>query len=234
MATSNKVDVLQQLRDGITELTNSDAWQRYLDVQGRFHNYSWGNSLLIARQCPDATRVAGYRKWQALGRQVRKGERAIMILAPLVYKTKEENDTATETAVVRGFRSVAVFDVAQTDGEPLPEIAKRLQGSDPVFAFRRLERVAGELNYHVAIEPMNGAKNGECRFVSRVIAIRSGIAPAQMVKTMAHELGHVVLHNPEEQRKRSVDRPTAELEAESVAYVVCRELGIDSGSYSFG
>lgn len=79
---------------------------------------------------------------------------------------------------------------------------------------------------------MNGTKNGECRFGSRTIAIRSGIAPAQMVKTLAHELRHVVLHTPEEQRKRPVDRPTAELEAESVAYVVCRELGIDSGSYS--
>jgi excisionase family DNA binding protein len=190
----------------------------------------------FAQQRPEATKVAGYRTWQQLGRQVRKGERAIMILAPIVYKQQTEDgaDPSTESRVVRGFRSVPVFDLAQTDGDALPEIATRLQGSDPVYALRGLEVVAGELDYHVSIQPMTGTKNGECKFDKRVIEIRSGIAPAQMVKTLAHELGHVVLHNPQEQAKRSLTRPIAELEAESVAYVICREFGIDSGSYSFG
>jgi antirestriction protein ArdC len=236
MAPTTRDDVLRQLRDGITSLTESDNWMRYLDVQSRFHHYSWGNSLLIAQQYPEASKVAGYRTWQQLGRQVRKGEKAIMILAPVVYnaKPKDGEEPSTEGRVVRGFRSVPVFDYGQTDGEDLPEIATRLEGTDPVHAFRRLQVVAGELGYTVSFEEMGGKKNGECRFDTRTIAIRTGIAPAQTVKTLAHELGHAILHNPEEQAKRPFDRSIAELEAESVAYVISRDLGIDSGKYSFG
>lgn len=192
MAASNKVDVLQQLRDGITQLTNSATWLRYLDVQRRFHNYSWGNCLLISMQRPDATRVAGYHQWQKLGRQVNVGERAIKILAPVVYKKPVEEASATdpeEIRVLRAFRPVSVFDVSQTSGEPLPQIATRLLGDQPVNALRNLEMVAGELDFRVILASLPGARNGECNFSEGVIRIRNDLEPAHMVKTLAHEIG---------------------------------------------
>jgi hypothetical protein len=235
MANTNS-DVLQRLRDGITSLTTSDNWTQYLDVQRRFHQYSWGNCVLIAMQRPDSTRVAGYRSWQQLERQVRRGEKAIMIIAPIAHKKEIENPTeeSTETRTVRGFRAVPVFDVSQTDGKPLPEVARRLTGGDPSFAFRRLQVVAGDLGYGILVEQFEGTANGDCNFEDHRIRVREGLEPAQQVKTLAHEIGHALLHNPERQAQRPIGRQLAELEAESVAYVTCQELGIDSGEYSFG
>jgi predicted DNA-binding transcriptional regulator AlpA len=241
MATSNKKgDVLQQLREGITKLTSSDAWFRYLDVQRRFHTYSWGNCLLITIQRPDATRIAGYRKWQTLGRQVRKGERAISILAPMVYRPdtdREESRTADESSdlkVVRAFRTASVFDIAQTDGEALPEITTRLLGDEPIHALLRMRTLAGELGYKVESADLPGARNGECDFEHYTIRVRNDLEPAHVVKTLAHEIAHVVLHHPNQMPANGMSRDTVELEAESVAYIVCHELGVDSSQYSVG
>jgi len=243
MATSNKKgDVLQQLREGITKLTSSDAWFRYLDVQRRFHTYSWGNCLLIAIQRPDATRIAGYRKWQTLGRQVRKGERAITILAPMVYRPNPDHDgedtrtadEASDLKVVRAFRTASVFDIAQTDGEPLPEITTRLLGNEPIHALLRMRTLAGELGYRVENAELPGARNGECDFEHYMIRVRNDLEPAHMVKTLAHEIAHVLLHHPNQVPANGMSRDTAELEAESVAYIVCHELGVDSTQYSVG
>lgn len=236
MAASTKVDVLQQLREGITALTSSDAWLRYLDVQRRFHQYSWGNCLLIAIQRPDATRVAGYHAWQKLNRQVNVGEKGIRILAPVTYKksTIEKPDTnpddSPEVRVLRAFRSVSVFDISQTSGQPLPEITSRLLGKEPVYAFRRLSVVAGELGFHIEFTQLPGERNGECDFGTCTIRIRTDLDAAQVVKPLAHEFGHAILHFPSEGMPKQV----VELEAESVAYVVCHELGIDSSQYSLG
>jgi excisionase family DNA binding protein len=234
MATSTRDDVLQQLRDGVTALTESDNWRRFLDVQARFHHYSWGNTLLIAQQRPEATKVAGYRTWQTLGRQVRKGEKAIMILAPLVHKVQGDGQDGTEERVVRGFKSVPVFDLGQTDGNDLPQLAHRLQGNGAADALQHLRTVTADLGYRIDVTEFPGEKNGECNFHERVIRLRTGIAPAQMVKTLGHELAHAILHNPDEQQDRQLSRELAELEAESVAYVICRDFNIDSGEYSFG
>lgn len=240
MATTSKVDVLQQLREGITELTNSDRWLSYLDVQRRFYHYSWGNCLLITLQRPDATRIAGYRKWQELGRHVRKGERAITILAPVVCRQsaqdetpRESTDPSSDPKVVRAFRTASVFDVAQTDGEPLPEIATRLLGAVPVQAFLQMKTIAGELGYSVDVTDIPGARNGDCNFVDRLIRLRNDLEPAHLTKTLAHEIAHALLHDPD-QRSADFSRETAELEAESVAYMVCNGLGIDSSAYSVG
>jgi len=240
MATNNKADVLQQLRDGITALTDSAAWQRYLDVQRRFHQYSWGNCLLIAIQRPDATRVAGYHAWQKLNRQVNVGEKGIRILAPVTYKksTTEGPDTnpddSPEVRVLRSFRSVAVFDISQTSGEPLPEITTRLLGDDSAYAHRRLMTVAGELGYRVEFTELPGERNGECDFRTSTIRVRAGLDAAHVCKTLAHELGHAILHYPSEMPVGGLPQQIVELEAESVAYVVCNELGIDSSQYSLG
>ncbi len=131
MAIAQKTDILDQLRAGIEQLTSSEQWTRWLDVQRRFHHYSCGNCLLISQQRPDASQVAGNRRWQQLGRQVRKGEKGIAILAPVgnrLRRTVEDEDGVESEDVlraVRAFRTAFVFDIAQTDGEPLPEIVTR-------------------------------------------------------------------------------------------------------------
>ncbi len=239
MTTNHKDDILEQLRQGVTKLTESQEWIRWLDVQRRFHRYSWGNCLLISIQRPDATQVAGYRRWQDLGRQVRKGERGIFILAPVVNRTKvvvedhEGGEESTDAHSVRAFRAACVFDVAQTDGDELPEVAARLNGDDPHQAFGQLVDIATGIGYRVELTSLPGQRNGDCNFLEQRLRVREGLTPAQMVKTLAHELAHALLHNPMHDHL-VVDRDIAELEAESVAYVVCSGLDIDSGSYSFG
>ena len=225
-------EILDRLAEGIGELTTSDAWRRWLDVQRRFYRYSFSNTLLISLQCPDATRVAGFHAWRSMGRAVRRGERGIAILAPCVYR-RAKDDAADggpeDDRVLRGFKVAYVFDVAQTDGEDLPEVARRLDGSDGYGAFDRLRAVAALLGYTVELDDL-GTTNGDCNFALRRIRVHACVAGDQAVKTLIHELAHAILHDDGAPRERAL----AELEAESVAYVVCSEFGIDSGSYSFG
>jgi len=239
MAIAQRTDILDQLRAGVEELTSSEAWEHWLRVQRRFTTYSWGNCLLIALQRPDATHVAGYRAWQQLGRQVRKGEKGIAILAPVVNRLRRtgEDEAGAETEdvlrVVRAFRTAFVFDIAQTDGEPLPEIAERLLGDDPADAFVKLQAVAGSLGFTVEVTPLGDSLNGDCNHATRSIRINADVTPMQGVKTLAHEVAHALLHAPEH-AQAGMPRALKELEAESVAYVVCSELDIDSSAYSFG
>ncbi len=210
------------------ELLTSEGWQRYAEVRASFHRYSANNCMLIAMQRPDASRVAGFRKWQELGRQVRKGERSIRILAPHTAKRTSAETGEEETHTY--FRAVPVFDVGQTDGEPLPEQpCHRLTGDDPHGAFQRLQSVAMNLGFSVVItDDLPVGVNGDCSHMNKCIRVRRSNAPAQQAKTLAHELAHAILH------ERYDDRALAECEAESVAYVVTADLGLDSSQYSFG
>lgn len=257
MTGTRRDDVLTQLTDGIAELTTSQAWARWLSVQARFPAYSFGNCLLIAAQRSDATRVAGYRAWASLGRQVRRGEKALWILAPITRRPTaddaggdsggdsdsdgradvgggtesgtDRHDAARRAGrVLSGFRPVPVFDVAQTEGEPSPEVAARLSGDDPGGVYGRLVEVAAALGYTVEDAELSGGCNGDCAFGPRRIRVEARNGGAQRVKTLAHELGHALLH------ESVTDRALAECEAESVAFVVCRAVGVDSGGYSFG
>ena len=221
---------LQRLRDGVETLKQSDEWIRWLDVQSRFHHYSWGNCVLIAMQRPDATRVAGFHKWLEMGRCVRKGERGIQILAPMVGKRSKDADPDAPK-VCFGFRAVYVFDISQTDGDDLPEITHRLEGDDPDGLFEQLTSLANDRGLSVTLSNDLGTANGLYTFLSKTISIREDLSPAQMVKTLVHEIAHALLHD--EQAAIS-DRRGCELEAESVAYVVTSALGIDSSDYSFG
>ncbi len=218
---------INQLAEGIARLTTSGEWRRYLEFQSRFHRYSFNNVLLIAAQCPGATQVAGFRAWRGLGRFVRAGEKAIWILAPIVYRPQGLVEDESER-VVRGFKFVPVFDVAQTDGAELPSVCNQLVGDDPDGHFARLVEVAGSLGFAVEDHVLAGSINGDCSHDDRRIRIETRNAPAQRLKTLAHELAHALLH------EGFADRALAELEAESTAYVVCRALGVDSGDYSFG
>jgi antirestriction protein ArdC len=220
-------DLIDKLTDGIRGLTSSQEWQRYLEVQSRFHSYSFSNVLLIAAQSPTATRIAGFHTWRNLGRTVRRGEKAIWILAPMIYK-KDQEHAEDSRAEIRGFKFVPVFDVSQTEGDELPSICHRLSGDDAHRHFDDLVAVARSLEFTVEEVQLEGAMNGRCSHVVRRIQIECRNAPTQNVKTLAHELAHAILHESVESRS------LAELEAESTAFVVCHKLGVDSARYSFG
>lgn len=226
-AKNNHPELIEQLTEGISNLTSSEEWQRYLDFQSRFHRYSFGNVLLIAAQCHEATRVAGFNAWRKFNRFVRKGEKAIWILAPMVYKNADAEDGENER-VIRGFKFVPVFDVAQTDGEELPTVCERLDGDDPDGHYTTLVNVANSLGFDVENHEFDGSTNGDCCHPEHRIRVESRNTPAQRVKTLAHEIAHALLH------EKFDSRPLAELEAESTAYVACQALGIDSSDYSFG
>ena len=227
MAKNNHPELVAQLTAGISTLTSSEEWQRHLDFQSRFHHYSFGNVLLIAAQCHEATRVAGFNAWRKLNRFVRKGEKAIWVLAPMVYKNADAEDGENDR-VIRGFKFVPVFDIAQTDGEELPSICNRLEGDDPKGRYAQLVTVAQSIGFTVEVHEFNGSANGDCCHAEHRIRVETTNTPAQRVKTLAHELAHALLHESYD------NRALAELEAESTAYVVCQTLGIDSGDYSFG
>ncbi len=228
MTTKNtRSDLLTQLKDGIARLTSSEAWCDYLAFQSRFHHYSYGNALLIAAQCPAATHVAGFTTWRKLQRSVRKGEKAIWILAPMVGK-RSANDDPDADQFVRGFKYVAVFDIGQTVGEVPPAVCTKLSGDDPSRFYVRFVEVARCFGFGVADYAFGDTTNGDCNVSEHHIRVEARNSPAQRIKTLVHELAHALLH------ERVTDRPLAELEAESTAYIVCRAMGMDTGDYSFG
>lgn len=231
-------EAMERLDRGVREVFESGRWERYLEVMSRFHQYSANNSLLIAMQMPDATAVASYTDWKRkFGRQVRKGEHGIRILAPVRYHRKVEDEDGDEAVVERlaGFRLASTFDVSQTEGEPLPQIAELLDGS-----VERYEQVMGAIEVAspvpVGFEKMHAGVNGFFSRAERRIAIRPGMSQAQTVKTAIHELAHSRMHDfdgvtPPEGLP---DRGTREVQAESVAFVVASHYGLDTGGYSFG
>jgi len=225
MAKNYRPELVAQLTAGINTLTSSKEWQRYLEFQSRFHRYSFGNVLLIAAQCHQATRVAGFNTWRKLNRFVRKGEKAIWVLAPMVYRSAEDDGN---DGVIRGLKFVPVFDISQTAGAEFPSVCNRLEGGDPEGLYARLEAIAQSHGFTVEDHEFNGGANGDCCHADHRIRVETTNTPAQRVKTLAHELAHGLLHESYD------DRALAELEAESTAYVVCHVLGLDSGDYSFG
>lgn len=231
-------EAMERLDRGVREVFESGRWERYLEVMSRFHQYSANNSLLIAMQMPNATAVASYTDWKRkFGRQVRKGEHGIRILAPVRYRRKVEDDDGDEAVVERlaGFRLASTFDVSQTEGEPLPQIAELLDGSVERYGqvMRAIEKAAP---VPVGFEEMPEGVNGFFSRAERRIAIRPGMNQAQTVKTAIHELAHSRMHDfdvatpPED----LPDRSTREVQAESVAFVVASHYGLDTGGYSFG
>ena len=188
-AKNNHTELIDQLTEGIANLTSSENWQHYLDFQSRFHRYSFGNVLLIAAQCHEATRVAGFNAWRKMNRFVRKGEKAIWILAPMVYKNADAEDGENDR-VIRGFKFVGVFDVAQTDGEELPSICNRIDGDDPAGLYAQLVTVAESIGFSVEDHEFGGSTNGDCTYDLHRIRVEAHNTPAQRVKTLAHEITH--------------------------------------------
>jgi antirestriction protein ArdC len=224
----------EKLQQAVAEIVSGDDWKRMLKIASKFHRYSFNNHLMIFLQRPDATVVAGFTRWKSLGRFVRKGEKGIAIFAPCRYKTKVETDAGEEQTVqqIRGFRVVHVFDISQTEGDELPDLdavrPKLLDADAPEGIWDALVAQADAAGFAV-VRNRRGSENGYCDFSSKQIAVRPDVAPAQAVKTLVHELGHALLHSDELPRSKEV----AEVEVESVAYIVCDAMGLDSGDYSF-
>ena len=216
-------DSLDTLARAVDDVRASAAFKAYLDVQARFHRYSWHNSMLIAMQRPDATRVAGYKTWQSLKRQVCKGERGIMIFAPCPWKREVERDSGeSETEAGIYFRAVHVFDVAQTDGPDLPDVDVPTVDTAADDLLSDLHRVAEQRGISVNFAKLSGGLFGVSQ--GGKIDVDDTHATGQQAKTLAHELAHEALHKTD---RTGLTRSVAELEAESVAYVVCRHVGLD-------
>jgi antirestriction protein ArdC len=224
---------LEMIEKGIEEILKSGKWAEYLKFQSAFHNYSFGNTMLIMVQCPTASRVAGYNTWKKLGRQVEKGQKAIKILAPMIFKGEKEVENKSsgekekkETSYMR-FKGVSVFDVSQTDGKELPSLLEKLQGETEMY-----NKIMGIVPIPCEEEEITDGSNGYYHLVDKRIAVKKDNSEMQKLKTVVHEWGHHILHNKE--AKEKVTNDIMELEAESVAFVVCNRLGIDTSDYSFG
>lgn len=220
----------------VETLRDSDAWRAFLDFARSFHRYSLNNLLLILSQRPTATRVAGFRQWQAKGRQVRKGEKGLRIFG---YAQKKVTDAETgEEEKVTYFPMLSVFDIDQTDpieGTDDPtELVQRLTGDDPRGILAAVTDILEARGWTVRHEVIPGDANGYATMDgSCVVVIDSNLSPAHAAKTALHEAAHVLLHAEDEDHAGD-DRATGEVEAESVAYVVAGLLGMDTAAYSIG
>ena len=219
-------DALDRLMAAL-EAGQSDPLKNYLAVMSRFHKYSWGNCLMIHFQRPNATHVAGFQAWLKLKRMVRKGEKGIVILAPMVGRIKAAEELSEDQKTrLFGFRAAHVFDVSQTDGEPLPEFAT-VQG-DPGDLIERLTEFVGDrgiaLEYSGRIRPAHGMSEGG------KITLLPDLAPAEHLSVLVHEIAHELLHRGD--RRASTTHTVRETEAEAVAFVVCNAVGLDTNSAS--
>ena len=251
------------IEQGIKELFESEKYMRYLSVMSRFHRYSVNNTMLIYMQRPDATLVAGYNKWKnQFERHVKRGEHGITIIAPTPFKKKIEEqkldpDTKAPMLDAEGkiimeereveipmFRPVKVFDVSQTDGKPLPELASSLSGNVQNYeAF--MEALRRSAPVPLSVEPMAANMDGYFSPDQQRIAIRAGMSEVQTVSAAVHEIAHSKLHNyakaqeeaaraGDKEPPKKKDRNTEEVEAESISYAVCQYYGIQTGENSFG
>jgi hypothetical protein len=220
--------LIQQLEAG-----HSEGLTAYLAAMGKFHNYSFGNILEIARQKPDATRVAGLYAWNQLGRKVMKGQKGIRILAPMVGIRRKKDDEAQKDItkqnqpVLVGFRPVYVFDVSQTDGAELPDLKERVKGQVGSYRERLIDFTIAQgiaLEFKESIAPALGMSYGG------KIAIFPGQAPAEEFSTLVHELAHEMLHKAE--RRTATTKTVRETEAEAIAFVVSQTIGLDAGRAS--
>ena len=209
------------------ELLSSDGWRRFAETRAAFHRYSFGNCMLIAMQRPEAVQVAGFKAWQGLGRQVRKGERSIRILAPMTVKEHDEHGAETGD-VFTLFRAVPVFDIAQTDGEPLAEAPREpITGDTHERYIATLEAFAGSLGYTVSSEALEHA-GGYCDARNHRIVVSSSIDAANArVRVLVHELAHALGVGYAE-----YGREVAEVIVETATVVVCGALGLDTSGES--
>jgi len=229
-------DARERLAEAVERMADSETFAAWLRARATFHNYSFNNTLLIVSQRPDASRVAGYKAWQKIGRQVRKGEHGIRIFAPCIVRERDHEGGETGERRVF-FKTVSVFDVSQTDGDPLPQLEYRpLEGDAPAEMFELFEKVVA--NAGLAVEyrvPELAGAHGYLRRAESLIVVDPGQSRAMRAKVLAHELGHyfdpMLAESPE---LYAAHRGDCEAVAESVAYVVAAHFGLDAGPAAVG
>lgn len=254
-AQAEKVkEITEKLEYGIKELFESRKYEEYLRTLSKLHNYSFNNTVLISLQKPDASMVAGYTSWQAnFHRNVKKGEQGIKILAPSPYKVwkeVEKTDPVTQNilldknglpqtervqVIILAYKVAYVYDVSQTEGEEIPEIATILK--DEVQEYEKMFSAVKMVSpVPVELKLIEGNANGYYSQTEKVIVVKDGMSQAQTLKTAIHEVSHAILHDKDTgtEKEEQPDRRTKEVEAESVAYTVCCHLGLDTSDYSFG
>ena len=251
-------EITDRLEQGITELFDSERYKEYLRVMSKFHNYSFNNTLLITMQKPDASLIAGFTAWKnQFQRNVKKGEKGIKIIAPSPFKIKQETEkidpqtqkpvigrdgkpvTEEKEITIPAYKVVSVFDVSQTEGKELPDIAvDALTGDVEQYSdfFAALEKTSP---VPIGFEKIEGGAHGYYHLEDKRIALDEGMSELQTLKTAIHEIAHAKLHDidlnaPKDEQQPRVDRRTREVEAESVAYTVCQHYGLDTSDYSFG
>jgi hypothetical protein len=251
------VALQERLSEQVQAITTGEQWAAWLRTAGRFHSYSWRNTMLIELQNPQATKVAGYKLWAQVGRQVRKGETGITILAPVVRRSTPTEPEATESGSVQSdhvstepnsdkpvrrvmaFRPAHVFDISQTDGEPLaePPRPQLTRGQAPEELWEALAVQVKAAGFDLSTSPLQGANgpDGMTNFLCRTVTVRDGVDKAHMCVTLGHELAHVLMHDPATfvDGQTSGCRGDAEVEAESVAYLLGSVHGINMDDFTF-
>lgn len=249
-------EIMEKLEQGVKDVFTSEKYIKYLSTMAKFHDYSFNNILLIAMQRPDATLIAGYQAWKKnFGRNVMQGEKGIRILAPSPYKIRqivEKKDPVTRKALIGAdgkpvmeekevtipaYKVVTVFDVSQTEGKELPTIADELTGDVEQYEdfFSALEKTSP---VRIGFEKIKGSTHGYYHLEEKRIAIDEGMSELQNLKTAIHEMAHAKMHDidlnaPPEKKSNRPGRRTREVQAESVAYVVCQHYGLETSEYSF-
>ena len=246
-------ELTDKLENGIKELYANGSYERYITSMAKFHQYSYRNALLILFQCPHASQVAGYGTWAQLGRQVKKGEKGIQILAPCNFQRVVELDrvdpktgqtlygpdgkplTVKEYASPNRFKIAHVFDLSQTEGQELPPITPPPLTGD-------VEDYTGIYNRLTAISPLPVVQEdfprnayGYSSYTENKIVVKPGLSQVQTIKTLVHEIAHGKRHQPKDllMEQTPAEKRQKEIEAESIAYVVCQHFGIDTSDYSF-
>lgn len=242
--------VTDQLEKGVAEVFQSDKYKQFLDTMAKFPRYSVNNSILIMMQKPDARLCQSYTGWKEMGRYVKKGEKGINILAPAPYKVEREQTKFDEKGkpvldadgepvkekvevTVRAFKIVKTFDIAQTDGKEIPSIGpNELIGS--IEGYPKLLQALQEISpVPVTFEQIDSGAKGFYHQAEKRIAVQDGMSEVQTIKTLLHEMAHQKLHDRDTSAAGDIPRNGKEVEAESVAYVVCQHYGINTSDYSF-
>ena len=245
-------ELTERLENGVRELYASDSYAQYITAMAKFHHYSFGNALLILFQCPHATNVAGYNTWTQLGRQVKKGEKGIQILAPCNFRATLEREKIdplsgqtiygpdgkplTEKVKIapNRFKIAHVFDLSQTEGRELPQIGVSELTGDVADYTGIYDRLTAISPLPVVQEDFQRAAKGYTSFTENRVVVKPGMSQVQTIKTLVHEIAHAKLHRPDDILAIPTpgEKRQKEVEAESIAYVVCQHFGIDTSDYS--